>query len=451
MLEVIRQFGLARLEESGELATCRGRHLDYYRSLVERFDADWMGPRQSSWMRQLRLERNNLSVAFEFAVGSKEHAPAALRMAPVLEHYYGATGGGGQVIHWLQLAAAPEVGDLHDRSNALRVGTFIASIMVQIPTAEQFWQRLQDLADETQDDTVRAHSLYAESVLRGFSGDAVTGAAIAADAVHLLHRLGEDWLEANLHFLRGLMLGWADRPEEAADAYQACFELGEPRGEQLLTSYSRWGLGLEALLAGRDDDAIELERESLAAKADFQDQLGIGLTIEVLAWAAAEEKRGREAALLLGAAEAIWAVIGMSVAAMPYISRRRDEGVTATRRLLSSREFEEMLQLGQAMPQPQVISIALGEARIPRDQAGGLLTRREQEIAQLVAQGASNKAIADQLFISVRTVETHVENLMRRLDVTSRGHVATALGTDHSGRSQPAWTGTTGRTGDGRS
>jgi len=428
MLEIIRQFGVARLEESGELHPCRRRHLDYYRDLVERFDADWMGPRQSAWMRQLGLERNNLSVAFEFAVSSKEGAPSAIRMAPVLELHYGTTGGTGRAIHWLQQALAHGTGDMGDLANALRVGSFIASFMVQIPVAEEFFTRLRALADQTQDDTVRAHSMYAESTLRMFAGDADAGAAIAADALTLLHRLGEERLEANLHFLHGVMLGWADRPDEAAEAYRLCFEMGEPVGEQVFTSYSTWGLGLDALLAGRVDDAIELERAALRSRADFQDQLGIALTIEVLAWAAAEQKRGREAALLLGAAEAIWTDTGMSVAGMPYVSRRREDGVQATRRLLSSREFEEILQLGQTMPQSEVISIALGEARMPGDQAASLLTSREQEVALLVAHGESNKAIADELVISVRTVETHVENLMRKLVVTSRAQVAAALG-----------------------
>jgi len=44
-----------------------------------------------------------------------------------------------------------------------------------------------------------------------------------------------------------------------------------------------------------------------------------------------------------------------------------------------------------------------------------------------VATGATNKAIAEQLVISVRTVESHVENLMRKLDVRARADVAKAL------------------------
>jgi len=188
-----------------------------------------------------------------------------------------------------------------------------------------------------------------------------------------------------------------------------------------------WGLGVDALISGKLDDALRLERSALDAKATFGDQLGIGLTIEVIAWIAAEQRRGREAALLLGAAEAIWGTIGMSVAAMPYLSRRREQGIAAAKRLLPPAEFDEVVEQGRAAPQAEAITVALGRSRVLRRGTGSLLTRREEEIARLVATGAGNQAIADELVISVRTVETHVESVLRKLDVRSRGAVAAAL------------------------
>jgi DNA-binding NarL/FixJ family response regulator len=48
------------------------------------------------------------------------------------------------------------------------------------------------------------------------------------------------------------------------------------------------------------------------------------------------------------------------------------------------------------------------------------LTRRETEVARLVAQGLANREIADRLFLSVRTVETHVDRVLGKLDFHSR-------------------------------
>ena len=54
----------------------------------------------------------------------------------------------------------------------------------------------------------------------------------------------------------------------------------------------------------------------------------------------------------------------------------------------------------------------------------GGLTRREWEVAQLVAEGLSNKEIAARLVISQRTAETHVENGLTKLGFTSRTQVS---------------------------
>ena len=54
----------------------------------------------------------------------------------------------------------------------------------------------------------------------------------------------------------------------------------------------------------------------------------------------------------------------------------------------------------------------------------GHLTGRESEVVVLVAAGATNRAIADALFVSERTAEAHVANIMRKLGFTSRAQIA---------------------------
>ena len=53
-----------------------------------------------------------------------------------------------------------------------------------------------------------------------------------------------------------------------------------------------------------------------------------------------------------------------------------------------------------------------------------LVGTREEEVGLLIAQGMSNKDIAARLFLSVRTVETHVHNLLNKLGVNSRTQIA---------------------------
>ncbi len=66
--------------------------------------------------------------------------------------------------------------------------------------------------------------------------------------------------------------------------------------------------------------------------------------------------------------------------------------------------------------------------RAPRTETSvGSLSKRELTIAQLVHEGLSNRQIAEQLSISVKTVENHLTNIFRRLEITSRAQLATLV------------------------
>src|SRR5262249_39398640 len=70
--------------------------------------------------------------------------------------------------------------------------------------------------------------------------------------------------------------------------------------------------------------------------------------------------------------------------------------------------------------------------RRPTTGAGlGGLSAREREVVALVAAGRTNPAIAAELFLSVKTVETHLRNVFGKLGVTSRAEVAAAFARDH--------------------
>ena len=70
--------------------------------------------------------------------------------------------------------------------------------------------------------------------------------------------------------------------------------------------------------------------------------------------------------------------------------------------------------------------------RPPTARPGGL-TEREYEVARLVGEALTNQQIAERLFLSVRTVESHVRNALTKLGLTSRTQIALWLRDRSSG------------------
>jgi non-specific serine/threonine protein kinase len=113
-----------------------------------------------------------------------------------------------------------------------------------------------------------------------------------------------------------------------------------------------------------------------------------------------------------------------------------DHNVATARERLGEELFNEAWEEGQAMTMEQALELATREyeheaqgitpparGRSKKQIAGGL-TSREYEIAALIAQGKSNREIADVLVVSERTVEWHTSNILSKLDLQSRSKIA---------------------------
>jgi DNA-binding NarL/FixJ family response regulator len=133
------------------------------------------------------------------------------------------------------------------------------------------------------------------------------------------------------------------------------------------------------------------------------------------------------AARLWGAADALSEAIG---APPPRHADRAQDAIAATRRGLGEETFaaawaegralsldEAVAEALQAIPDPAASS-APGDRPVPADRYG--LTAREVEVLRLIADGRSNPGIAEALYISPRTAQTHVQNIFTKLGVGSR-------------------------------
>lgn len=200
-----------------------------------------------------------------------------------------------------------------------------------------------------------------------------------------------------------------------------------------------------ALVQGKPAYALEIIDQldaSAAQEAEGSGSLRVlklrGETLAALqrpAEAEAAFEAAREIARTQGARPVLWRIC-IALGNLYQTQGRKTEAeqaFVAARTLieeLAATITDESLRdnfLRQAMAMLPRLQGAINLAPTPKQvakQAYGGLTAREREIAALIAQGKFNREIADLLVLSERTVETHVSNIMFKLDFTSRRQIA---------------------------
>ena len=184
--------------------------------------------------------------------------------------------------------------------------------------------------------------------------------------------------------------------------------------------------GQAAILGGDVDRAKPRLVEALWVARQLDDRPAQFDLLTLLAWPASTTGKPRLAAQLLGAAGGVQtqAAAGMIGPFEPLLATARQSAIEA----LGLAGFEDAFATGRRMTREDALQLALGEEPpdVVTDLARvGPLAPREVDVAQLVAEGLTNKQIAGRLFISDRTVATHVRNIMNKLGFDSRSQIAT--------------------------
>jgi DNA-binding CsgD family transcriptional regulator len=178
------------------------------------------------------------------------------------------------------------------------------------------------------------------------------------------------------------------RPEEARRISSWLREVGERLGRPTLTGDAN---RIDALAAARGGD---LDRAAESARAAVAAHEASPLRVE----------------------------LARSLLVLGRIERRRKARKQSREALSRARELA--VAMGH---QPLLTEIEQELPRIAAVRSGAELTATEQRVADLLATGATNRDAAAQLFVSVRTVETHVASIYRKLGVRTRAELARKL------------------------
>jgi DNA-binding CsgD family transcriptional regulator/Tfp pilus assembly protein PilF len=223
----------------------------------------------------------------------------------------------------------------------------------------------------------------------------------------------------------------------AARYFEEALAISREIGYRLSGYISLYGLALTSRVRGDHERAGKQYIEGLELAVEAGDKANAAYCLEGLAGLIGERGEPDRAARLLGAAEALLEAVGAPLYVQAQDRALYEKAVKALRSRLGEEAFRAAWAQGRAMALEQAVEHALEHQAIPQEQppppaadhpAG--LSAREVEVLRLVANGMTNASIAQELYISPRTVNAHLGSVYHKIGTSTRAE-ATRFASEH--------------------
>jgi predicted ATPase/DNA-binding CsgD family transcriptional regulator len=451
LLETIRQYAWHKLEASGETASLRSRHLDWYLDIAEASETELLAEGQRLWLDRLEAEHDNLRAALAWGIhigeaeqeeeGALENAQKALRIGGSLVWFWYFRGYLSEGRGWLARVLALRGSEARNRARAKALGahgalaylqsdfiaaralleeslgiwrvledrrgsaftlTFLGRVAVRQGDLEaaQFGEESVALFREIDDKWGIALSLDFLGEAAHMQGDDARAAALHEESLALYKELGDRWGMALEHSNFGRVAFRQGNLDAARARLEHALAIQREVGDRWTIAWTLHNLGDVIFAQGDCAGSRSLFEEGLALFKELGDKGGIASTLHRLGRCAQHEHDFERAEALL-------------VEAMSLAQELGDERL--------ARECQEALGQLRGKTQPA------GDhaSNYPSE-----LTKREVEVLRLIAEGLTDAQVADRLFLSTRTVQAHLRSIYSKLNVTTRS-AATRYAMEH--------------------
>jgi predicted ATPase/class 3 adenylate cyclase/DNA-binding CsgD family transcriptional regulator len=444
LLETIREFGLEQLEASGETVTLREQHLNWCIALVEQ-GTPWAGTRDwPMWIARFEAEHDNIRAALRWNEASSGDPDLGLRLAGSLMGFWSPGGHQREARAWLSRLLARPSPRTSARASALEAEGYAALRQNDHAVAASSLAESLAIWRELDDRPRMVQTLRYLSILHSYQRDYDQAKATLDESMAVALQCDDArGVAMAIRYLADLA---QERGEyaEAAAAYEQSLPLARQRGDVHEVAYALRGLGNVARAQGAYVRARQLLRESLGLFSSLNDRRCTPICLEGIACMMVGPGWAEHATRLLGAAQAFQQTTGAPAPPSEIADYQRTEA--DARAHLGEERFATVWASGAAMSLDEAVSYALADdepsettaaltsppevAPARQSLVGVPLSPREHEVVALIADGLSNREIADRLVLSVRTVERHIENVYNRLGI--RGKAGRAIVTAYA-------------------
>jgi predicted ATPase/DNA-binding CsgD family transcriptional regulator len=480
MLDTIREYAAGLLADAGESAVFGLRLREYSLRTAERNLAIGMARVPASWaarvdtFRRYDVEAGNLAQVLDWCLAHAD-AETGLRMCTAVSPCWIVWGTFAEGREWLDplLALAAASGVPAGVRGAATVARAQLAMSSDPAAAEPLASTGLELCREADDAFWIAVALNLLGEIALHTGRADEGADRVNQALAVAQAAGDGWNEgyalgtraalaaragqlreaeqlasASLTVMRRIdhqwgaaraLLGLGDlarlrgHPGEAHSRYVEALPILQEVGARPEIARCLAGLGRVAMDLGAIGQARQQLAGSLRLSQATGARIGVARGLEAFAALALHEHRPELAVQLIAAASAL-----RENAGLPPLPSARTERYLAPARRLGDAAVARLWARGLAHSSEDAVALALEEER-PDGESPALsvvetyevaaappssLTRREQQIAALIAAGHSNKDIAAELSISPDTAARHVTNILAKLGFRSRHQIA---------------------------